>query len=227
LKQSTDNFLTRSLRDESRPREPACRSSCIDLVDESLVERNVDPHRPASIGKKRNSEQDGSCFDGCLHVLITQDYIHNARFRQSPACAFKHFRMLTQGDGCVSNSLFQGFAGREAPFDVRKPDAKSAVSFFFHNCHVMCRHCFETSLHLRSRTPTGKLVDPTYKPRGQIPPRMRHGDDRAALRMLERVVIAVHPIKCPSVLLQHPDQLAAVSFHNPPQKPRRDHSKRP
>jgi hypothetical protein len=33
--------------------------------------------------------------------------------------------------------------------------------------------------------------------------------------MFERVVIAIHPVKHPAVLFQQPDQLAAVSFHQP------------
>jgi hypothetical protein len=44
---------------------------------------------------------------------------------------------------------------------------------------------------------------------------MRHGDQFIPPGMLEGVVIATHSIKLPSVFLQHPDQLAAVSFYAP------------
>jgi hypothetical protein len=34
---------------------------------------------------------------------------------------------------------------------------------------------------------------------------MRHGDQLISLGMLEGVVIAIHAIKLPAILLQHPD----------------------
>ena len=42
---------------------------------------------------------------------------------------------------------------------------------------------------------------------------MRHRDDLLAIRMFEGVMVAVDAIQHPSILLQHFDQLAAVSFH--------------
>jgi hypothetical protein len=53
---------------------------------------------------------------------------------------------------------------------------------------------------------------------------MCHSDQDVSLGVLECVVIAVHAIKLPSVLLQHPDQLAAISFHGPPPKQHQDNA---
>ncbi len=213
LTQSARDFLTSGLSEKGRTRQSSCRSSIIDLVDECLVERNIDPHGPTGIGKQRNSEQHSTCFDGCFHVFVPQDQIHGTCCRQSSPRAFKRFRMLTKSSRRIRNCFFQGFACREASFHIRKPDAESAVSFFFNDRYVIHRHCLETSSYLRSRTPASQLVNAPYQSDRQIPPGMRHGDDYVPLRMLVRVVIAIDPIKHPSILLQHPDQLAAVSFH--------------
>lgn len=213
LQQSASDFLTSGLGDESRARQSSCRRGIVDLIDEGLVERNVDSHRPACIGKQGNSKQHCSSLDGCFDILVAQDGIHGSCRRQPPARTFQRLRMLTKSRGSIRHGFFQGLSGRKTSFDIRKPDAKGAAGFFFHNRYVMRRHRFETFSHLRSRTPTCHLVDPANESCRQISSRMRHGDDRLPTGIFERVMIAVHPIKYPSVLLQHPDQLPAVSFH--------------
>jgi len=223
---SASNFLACGLCNEGRTREPTCCGSVIDLVDERLIERNIDANRPASIREQRNSEQHGSRFDRRFDVLVAQDNVRGTRRLWPLARTFQRFRMLTKSRSRIRNSFFQGLASRETSLDIWKPDAKGTIGLFFHNRYVMRRHCFETSSCLWSRTPTSKLVDPTHEPSRQIPPRMRHGDDHIPLGMLERMMVAIDPIKHPPVLLQHPDQLAAVSFRRPPQKHRRDHRSR-
>src|SRR5262249_5377042 len=144
-----------------------------------------------------------------------QDGIGNSRRRYLSARALQRFRMLTKSISSIRDGLFQGLPSRKTAFDIRKPDAKSTVGFFFHDRYIMRRHRFEISSHLRSSTPAGQLVDPTYKSRRQILFRMCHSDDLFPLGMPERVVITVHSIKHPSILFQHLDQLATVSLHIP------------
>jgi hypothetical protein len=215
IQESAGNFLASGLGDESRARQSSCRSSIIDLIDERLVERNVDPDSSAGVGKQRDREQHSPSFNGSFDIFVAQDRIGCSRRRHLPARALQRFCMLTKSRSCIRDSLFQGLTRREASFDIWKPDAKGAVGLFLHDRYIMRRHCFETSSHIRSRTPAGQLVNPAYESSRQIPSRMRHGDDCFPLGMLECVVITIHPIKHPSILLQHPDQLTAVSFHRP------------
>ena len=110
LKQSASDFLTCGLSNESRTREPARRSSYIDLIDERFVEGNVDPYDLTGVSKEWNSEQDGPRFERCFYILVTQDIVHGTCRLQSPTRTFKCFRMLTQSDGRVPNGLFQSLA---------------------------------------------------------------------------------------------------------------------
>jgi hypothetical protein len=222
IQESASNFLASGLRDKSRAGQSSCRSSIIDLIDERLVERNVDPNSSTCIGKQRNSKQDSSCLDRCLDILVSQNNIRGTRRRHLPTCTFQRLCMLTKSGNRIRDSLFQSLTRRETSFDIWKPDTKGAVGVFLHDRYIVRRHCLETSSHIRSQPPAGQLVNPAYESGRQIPPRMRHGDDCFPLGMLERVVIAIHPIKHPSILLQHPDQLAAVSFPYPPPKQSRE-----
>jgi hypothetical protein len=207
------DFFASGLRNEGRAREPSRRSCIIDLVDKRLVERNIDSDCPPGVGKQRNSKQNCSCFNGRLDIFVAQDCVDKARCRQLSARAFQCFGMLTQSHRRVRHCFFQGLARRKASFNVRKPDAKSTVGILFNYSHVVRRHCHRASLQLPSGAPAGQLVNSARQPDWQIPSWMSHCDNFFPLRMLEGVVIAVHPIKHPSVLLQHSDQLAAVSFH--------------
>jgi hypothetical protein len=211
LKRSARDFLTCGLSNEGRAREPARGSSCIDLINERFVERNVDPYSSAGIGKQWNSKQDSPFFERCFYISVTQNIVRAPRSRQSSSGTFKRFRMLPQRNGRIASSLFQCVTRRETSFHVRKPDAEGAVSFLFHNRHVTRRHCFQIS----SRPPAGQFVDAAHQSNRQIPPWMCHRNDHIPLGMLIRVVITVNSIKRPSILLQHPNQLAAVSFHVP------------
>jgi len=208
---SAGNLLACRLGDERRTRKPSFRGCSIDLIDETLVERDVYSHGPAGIGQQRNGEQHSSFFDGSSDILVTEDLVYITRRREVPSCAFKRFRMLPEGSRRIDNRFFQGVARRKASLDIGKPDAERAVGLFFNNCYVLCR-CFHALL---SRSPPGQLVNPAHQTCRQIFSRVGHGYDRLRFRMLERVVIAANPIKYPSVPFQHCDQLAAVSFHQP------------
>ena len=209
---SAGDLLARCLGDEGRAGESSRRSGGVDLIHESLVERDVYPHGPAGIGKQRNGEQHSPSLEGCFDILVAQDIVYAARRRYVSSRAFNSLRMLAKGSCCIGNGLFKGVTRRKASLNVWKPDAESAVGFFFNNRYILCRHRFDALL---SRPPASQLVNPANETGRQIFSRVRHGDDRLRPRMLERVVIAVDPIENPSVPLQHCDQLAAVSFHRP------------
>ena len=74
------DLLSRRLSQKGRAREPSCSCrSRVDPIDQRLVERDVDPHRSAGIGKQRNGEQHGTGFDGCSHILIEENLVYRAR----------------------------------------------------------------------------------------------------------------------------------------------------
>ena len=211
LKRLARNFLTCSLSNESRTREPPRRSSYIDLINERFIQRDIDSYGSPGIGEQWNRKQDRPSFDGCIYISVTQDIVCVACRWQSPARAFKRLCMLPQCSSRVRNSLFQRFAGRETSLHIRKPDAEGAVSLFFHNRYITHRHCFE----IPSRPPTSQFVNAAHQPGRQIPPRMCHCDDHVPARVLIRMMITINSIKNPPIPLQHSNQLAAVSFHNP------------
>ena len=213
---SAGDLLTRRLRDKRRASKSSHRSGSVDLINEALVERNVYPHGPAGIGKQWNGEQHSPLLDGRSDVLVEENVLCIASRREVPSCAFKSLRMLAKRSSSVGNGLFQGVACRKAPLDVRKPNAKRAVGFFFNDCHVLGRHRFAAF----SWPPARQFVDPAYQTSRQILLWMCHGDDRLLFWMLERVVIAADPIKNPPILFQHRNQLTAVPFHRPLQKHR-------
>ena len=210
---SAGDLLARCLGDEGRASESSLRSGGVDLIYQSLVERDVYPHGSAGIGQQRNGEQHSSFLDGGSDVLVAEDIVCVARGRQRPPCALKRLRMLAQSSRRVGNGFFQGVACRKTSLDIRKPDAEGAVRFLFNNRYIMCRHRFVAFL----RSPTAQLVNPAHKTGRQIFSGVRHGNDRLRIRMLERVVIAADPIKKPSIPFQHRDQLAA-SCHRPLQR---------
>jgi hypothetical protein len=210
---SAGDFLACCLRDEGRASKSSRRSGSVDLINKTLIERDVYPHGPACIGKQGNGEQHRPLLDGRSDILVAENVVCAASQREVPSCAFKSFRMLAKGSRRIGNSFFQGISCRKASFDVRKPDAERAIGFFFNDRHVLGRHLFAAF----SWSPAGQLVDPAHQTCRQILLWVRHGDDRLSFRMLERVVIAADPIKNPSVPFQHRDQLAAVSFHRSPQ----------
>jgi hypothetical protein len=209
---STGDLLARRLSDEGRTSESSRGSSNVDLIHQSLIERNIYPHGPPGIGKQRNGKQYCAPLDGCSDIPIAQDIVYGASRRYVPPCAFKSFRMLTKSGCCIGDCLFQGIACRKASFNVWKPDAEGAVWFFFNDGDVLCRHRHDVLL---SRPPAGQLVNPAHESGGQISSRVGHGDDDFPRRVFERVMISVNSIENPSILLQHRDQLAAVSFHRP------------
>lgn len=208
---SAGDLLARRLGNEGRARKSSLRSGSVDLIDQSLIERDVYPHGSAGIGQQRNGEQHSSFLDRGFDVLVAKDAIYVASRSKVSSGAFKRFRMLAQGSRRVGNGFFQSVACRKASLDIRKPDAEGAIGLFFNYCYVLCRHRFA----FFSRPPPGQLVNPAYQTGRQVFSRVRHGDDRMRFRMFERVVIATDPIESPSVSFQHRDQLAAVSFHRP------------
>ena len=210
---SAGDFFARRLGDESGTSQASRRSRGIDLVDQRLVERNVDPHRPSGIGEKGYRKQQSTCLDRSSDILVTKNIVHGARRREPSAGAFQRFRVLTKSRCRIRDSFLQCVTCREAAFYVRKPDTEGAICFLFNDSYVVGRHrLVALNFHL-SRPPPRELVDPSHESGRQIPSWMRHGDQDLPPGMLEGVVIAVHPIKLPSILLPHPDQLAAVSFH--------------
>ena len=219
-----DDLLERRLSNKGRSRKPARRGGRIDLLDKRLVERNVDSNRTIRIDEQRNRDRHRPCFDRFSYIPVPQNIVHAARLRQPAASTFKRFRMPTKRRRRICDRLFQSIARREASFHIRAPDPEGTVGFLFDDGHVMRRHRPGTLLHdhretsLRdrwSRPPSGQFVDPADKPRRQIPSRVRYGDNHFPFRMLERAAITAHSIKNPPILLQHPDQLAAVAFHRP------------
>jgi hypothetical protein len=146
LKQSAGDLLARGLGDKSRARQSSRRSGIIDLVNERLVERNIDPYGSTGIGKQRNGEQHGPPFNSCFDILVTKHGICDSCWRKLSAGAFQRLSMLTKRCRCIHDGFFQGFAGREAPFDVRKPDTKGAVGLFFDNRYEVRRHCFDRDM---------------------------------------------------------------------------------
>lgn len=212
---SASDLLARCLGNEGRSGESSHRGGSVDLINKALIERNVYPHGPAGIGKQGNGEQHSSFLDGCFNVLVAENLVYATSRSDMPSCAFQRFRVLAKSSCCVRSGLFQGVACRKASLHVRKPDAECAVRLFFNDGYVLCRHRL---VALLSWPPAGQLINPPHKTGRQIFAWMRHGDDSLSFWMLERVVITADSIKNPSILFQHRDQLAAVSFHRPPPK---------
>jgi hypothetical protein len=208
------NLLARGLRKKSRTRESSFRCRFVDLINQCFIERDIDAHRSSGIGKQRNSEQHGACFNSRNNIFVAKHVIGGTRRRHGPTCALDCFNMLSESCCRIRHSFVHRLSSRETSLDVREPDAKSAIRFFFDDSDIMHRHPVDTPPRThRSGPPSGRFVNPPYKPGRQISSRMSHGDDLVSSRMFERVVIAAHPIENPTVLFQHLDQLAAVPFH--------------
>lgn len=207
---SVGYFLPRRLRNKSRARQATGRCSFIDLIDKTFVERNIDTNRPARISQQWNGEQQSTRFNSCLNVSVTQNNFYVARSGHRSASTFQRFHVLTQCRRGVCYGFIQRISGRKAAFHVRKPDAKGTIGFLFDDRNVMHRHQLDSS-----RSPSGQLIDPSHEASWQISARMRHRDDHVPFRMFKGVMITAHAVKHPTILLQHPDQLAAIPLHSP------------
>jgi hypothetical protein len=191
-KQSAGDFLACGLCKESGARKSACRSSRIDLINERFIKRNIYSNSSASISKERNGKQDSPSFERYLYFSISHNLVYASCCRQSSACAFNRFDMLTQRSSCIANGLFQRVTCGKTSLHIRKPDAKSAVYVLLHHSHVARRHRFKSS-----GPPAGQFVDVPHQSDRQISSRMGDRDDHIAIRMFIRVVIAIDPIKHP------------------------------
>ena len=96
--QSAADFLSRRLGQKGGTRETSrsSSSSSIDPIDQCLVERDIELHRPTGIGKQGNGEQHGSGLNGRGHILLEQNLVDRARQRHASACALDTLHMLTQ-----------------------------------------------------------------------------------------------------------------------------------
>jgi hypothetical protein len=217
------NLLACRLREKSRTGQTSSEGCGIDLIDKSLIQRNVDTDRAASIAQQRHGKQHGTSSQCRLHLFIVPDIIDRACRRHGPTRALQCLCMLTQGRSSISGRFRQRLACREASFYIRKPHSECAVGILLHDRNILSdptQTLSPSSKVLpvrpgqRGSSPSRHLVNVSYQPDRQIPARMRDGDERLAIRMLERMVIAAHAIENPTIPFQHPDQLTAVSFHS-------------
>jgi hypothetical protein len=150
------DLLSRSLRQKGRAREPSCSRSRVDPIDQRLVERDIDPHRSASIGEQGNGEQHCAALDGRDDILVEQNLVYRARRRHASACALNGFHMLTKRCSGIGNSLFHRIASRETPLDVRKPYAKGAIRLLFDDSYVVHWQTIRRGLQCVSPPPCGE-----------------------------------------------------------------------
>jgi hypothetical protein len=209
---ATCNLLACGLGEKCRAGQASSRSRGIDLIDEPFIEGDVDPDRATGIAQQRHREQHSTCSQCRLHLFIAQDIIDRTCRRHRSTGALQRFYMLTQRRRSIRRRFRQSIPCRETSFHIRKPDSERAVGVLFDDCYILDRHD-RSDPWQPSWSPSGELVDPSHEPDRQILTRMRDRDERLPIRMFERMVIAAHAIQNPTILLQHPDQLAAVSFH--------------
>ena len=111
---STSDLLARRLSDEGRAGKSPLRSGSVDLIHQSLIERDVYPHGSAGIGQQRNGEQHSSLLNRGSDVLVAKDVIYVASRSEVPSGTFKRFRMLPQRNRRIGSGLFQRVTGRKA-----------------------------------------------------------------------------------------------------------------
>src|SRR5262245_59731851 len=138
------NLLACGLCKKSRTREPSFRGRFIDLIDQSFVERDIDTHRSPGIGKQRNSEQNGACFNSSNNIFVAKHVIGGTRRCHPPACTLDCLDMLTKSHSRIRHSFVHRLSSRETPLDVGKPDAEGAVRLFFNDSYIVHRHSVDT-----------------------------------------------------------------------------------
>ena len=217
------DLLACGLGEKCRAGQASSRGRSIDLIDETFIKRDVDPDRAAGIAQQRHGKQYRTCCQCLSYIFIAKDVIDHASRRHQSTSALQSFNVLTQCRRRIRGSLCQGVACREASFHIRKPDSERAVGILFDDRYILGCHArifFHASKVLSgpvrqgpSWPPSRQLIDASHKSDRQILARVRDGNEWFPIRMLERMVIAAHAVENPTILLQHPDQLAAVSFH--------------
>jgi hypothetical protein len=219
----TCDLLACGLGKKCRARQASSRGRSIDLIDETFIEGDVDPHRAPDITQQRHGKQYGSCCQCLSYIFVTKNVIEHACRRHRSTSALQCFYVLTQCRCRIRGGFCQGISCRETSFHIRKPDSERAVGIllddryilschariFLHYSKVLCGSPRQRS----SSPPSRQLIDTSHKSDRQILARVRDGDERLPIRVLERMVVAAHAVENPAILLQHPDQLPAVSFH--------------
>jgi len=220
---NTRDLLTCSLGEKCRTGQTSSGGGSVNFIDQPFIEGDIDPDRATCIAQQRYGEQYSACSHRRLHVLIAQNIIDCTCRRHRSTGALQGFDVLAQGRRSICGCLCQCVACREASFHIRKPDSESAIGVLLddryilgHHTHVfLCRSEVLPGL-LRQELlwpPSRQLVDTTHEADRQILTRVRDRNEWLPIRVLERVVIPTYAIKYPAILLQHPDQLAAVAFH--------------
>ena len=156
ISQSATDLLSRGLSQKGRTRQPSCSGSRVDPIDQRLVERDVDAHRSAGIGKQRHGEQHGTGFDGRNHILIEQNLVYRTRRGHASAGALNGFHVLAKRYRGIRNSLLHRIPSREAPFDIRKPYAEGAVRLLFDDSHIVHRQTIQCALRGVPPPPCGE-----------------------------------------------------------------------
>ncbi len=137
---SPRDLFARRLREKSRTCHATGRCRGVDLIDQPLVQRNIDAHRSSGIRQQRHDEQHGTRRKRFRHLGLAARLVDRSCRRHRASGAFERLGMLAQGRRGIRGRLRQGVAGREAAFDIRKPDAESAVGILFDDGHIVCRH---------------------------------------------------------------------------------------
>ena len=220
---SARNFIACSLSQKSGTRQSSGRGRGIDLVNEPFVEGDINSDRSTGICQQRHGQQKSATRRRGSHVLVAHDVIDCPRRRDRSASTLQGFDVLTQGHRGIRGRFRQSITRRKTSLDIRKPDAECTVGVFLDNRYVLRRHAriishnHWTSLsgqsRRASRPPSSQFVNAPHESNRQILAWVRDRNEFLAVGMLERVVISIDPVENPSVLFQHPDQLAAVSFH--------------
>ncbi len=211
---SASDLFSCGLRQKSRSRQASFRSRGVDLIDKSLIKRDIDPDCSTGVAQKRYGEQKCPSRRRLANILVAHDVVYRTRRLHGTAGALQSFDVLTQRLRSVHRCLLQRIASRKTPLDIRKPDAERAVGVFLNDGDVLF-HFFALfqSRPRSSWTPSRQFIDSPHQSGRQISTWMGDCYDLRAIRFLEGVVVAVDAIQYPSVLLQHFDQLAAVLFH--------------
>jgi hypothetical protein len=196
LKELTADLLSRSLSQKGRTRQPSCGRSRVDPIDQRLVERDIDPHRSAGVGKQGNGEQHCAALDGRVDILVEQNLVYGARRRHVSARALNGFHVLAKRYRGIRNSPFHRIPSREASLNVRKPCAESAARLLFDDSHIVHWQTIQRALRGVPPPPCGEGSGVGVIPKGNV----RDGKHRALKRRVrnERSLQRLHPTPNPS-----------------------------
>ncbi len=221
---ATCDLFARRLGEKSGTGQTARRGRSINLVYETFVERDINANRATGIAQQRHGKQDGTYSHSLPDIVVAQNVINRTGWRHRPTGTLQCFYVLAQSRRRIRGRFRQSITRRETSLHIRKPDSERAIGVLLDDRYILGRHAhiffhrndceLLSDPHWQpSWSPSRKLVDPSHEPDRQILAWVRDRYERLPIRMLERVVIPAHAIQNPTILLQHPDQLAAVSFH--------------